>query len=136
VLDWESARHNGMPLWDLWYFLHLALAELDGVSGIGEADLRAREHHAVALFRGELPSSEVLFRWTRRGVEACRVPPEAVGSIATLSFLHHGLSQAAREEAVLEHAQGGTALEMLPPRLARHWLTDPALGPGWDRWRQ
>jgi hypothetical protein len=25
---------------------------------------------------------------------------------------------------------------MLPPRLARHWLTDPALGPGWDRWRQ
>ena len=136
VLDWESARAHGMPLWDLWYFLHLALAELDGLSGIGEAELRDRERHAVELFRGELPSSDVLFRWTRRAVEACDVPVDAVGSLATLSFLHHGLSQAAREEAVQEHAEGGSALEMLPPRLARHWLTDPALGPGWDRWRQ
>jgi hypothetical protein len=135
VLDWESARPRGMPLWDLWYFLHLALAELDGLSGIGEAELRDRERHAVELFRGELPSSEVLFRWTRRGAEACGVPPQAVGALATLSFLHHGLSQAAREQAVQEHAEGAEALEMLPPRLARRWLSDPVLGAGWDRWR-
>jgi hypothetical protein len=135
VLDWESARPLGMPLWDLWYFLYVALAELDGLSGIGERELRDREHHAVELFRGELPSSEVLFRWTRRGVEACDVPPEAVGSLATLSFLHHGLSQSMREVAVSEHAQGAGALEMLAPRLARRWLSDPALGPRWDRWR-
>jgi hypothetical protein len=135
VLDWESARPDGMPLWDLWYFLYLALAELDGLSGIGEAELRDRERHAVALFRGELPSSEVFFRWTRRGVEACGVPADAVGALATLSFLHHGLSQSAREAAVREHAEGAEALEMLPPRLGRHWLSDPALGPGWDRWR-
>jgi hypothetical protein len=135
VLDWESSRPRGMPLWDLWYFLHLALAELDGLSGIGVAELRDRERHAVELFRGELPSSEILFRWTRRGVEASRVPPEAVGSLATLSFLHHGLSQAAREQAVQEHASGAEALQMLPPRLARRWLSDPGLGPGWDSWR-
>ncbi len=135
VLDWESARALGMPLWDLWYFLHLALAELDGFSGIGERELRDRERHAVELFRGELPTSEILFRWTRRGVEACGVPPDAVGSLATLSFLHHGVSQSARAEAVREHAQASQALETLPPRLALHWLSDAALGPRWDRWR-
>jgi Phosphotransferase enzyme family len=136
VLDWESSRPRGMPLWDLWYFLYLALAELDGLSGISEADLRDREEHAVALFRGELASSDVLFAWTRRGVEAYGVPPGAVGALATLSFLHHGLSQSAREDAVRKHAEGAQALEMLPPRLARRWLTDPALGAGWDSWRR
>jgi phosphotransferase family enzyme len=135
VLDWESALPLGMPLWDLWCFLYPALAELDGLSGIGEPELRDRERHAVELFRGELPSSEVLFRWTRRGVEACGVPPDAVGPLATLSFLHHGLEQSLREEAVREYAHGASALETLPPRLARRWLSDPGLGPRWDRWR-
>jgi len=135
ALDWESARPVGMPLWDLWYFLQDALACLDGVSGLSENDLARREAHAVRLFRGELQNSKILFEWTRRGVVACGIPDRAVGTLATLCFLDHGLSQSNREDAARRHGSQARALDMLWPSLARRWLDDPALGPGWDRWR-
>lgn len=134
VLDWENARPLGFPLWDLWFFLQDALAVLDGVSGLTEADLQRRADHAVRLFRGELPSSSILFEWTRRGAAACGVPQRAVGPLATLCFLHHGLSQDAREETVRRQGPDAVALEMPWPRVARRWLADHDLGPGWARW--
>jgi len=135
ALDWESARAVGMPLWDLFYFLQDALGCLDGYSGLGEGDLARREGHAVRLFRGELPSSRILFEWTRRAVASCGIPEKAVGTLAMLCFLHHGLSQRHRERTAKRHGSHGPIREMLWPRLARRWLEDPALGPGWDRWR-
>ena len=132
VLDWEAARRAGLPLWDLWYFLQDALAEADGVAGAGPGAVAAREEHAVRLFRGELESSPVLFEWTRRGVADLGLPAERVGAIATLCFLHHGLSQAAREATL---ADPDLALDTAAPRIARRWLVDPALGPGWSAWR-
>src|SRR5215207_2289677 len=135
ALDWESARPVGMPLWDLWYFLQDALACLDGVSGLSENDLARREAQAVRLLRGELQNSKILFEWTRRGVVACGIPDRAVGTLATLCFLDHGLSQSNREDAARRHGSQARALDMLWPSLARRWLDDPALGPGWDRWR-
>jgi hypothetical protein len=135
VLDWENARPLGFPLWDLWFFLQDALAVLDGVSGLTEADLERREDHAVRLFRGDLPSSRILFEWTRRAAAACGVPPPAVGPLAILCFLHHGLSQDARASTARQQGSEAAALEMPWPRVARRWLEDPALGTRWDRWR-
>jgi hypothetical protein len=135
ALDWESARPVGLPLWDLWYFLQDALGVLDGFAGLSDHDLVRREAHALRLFRGELSTSEVLFEWTRRAVAACGIPDGAVGSLATLCFVHHGLSHATRAEAVRRHTPEAAALDMLWPRLAKGWLEDPALGVGWTGWR-
>ena len=130
ALDWESAREHGLPLWDLLYFLVDALPRLDGAWAPEE-----RADHAVRLLRGEHPRSALLFQWLRRGVEASAVPPAAVGTVATLCWLSHGLSHVRRRDAVDRHAPGTPA--SVPPieRLAPVWLRDPLLGPGWDRWR-
>jgi hypothetical protein len=127
VVDWESARERGFPLWDLLYFLVDALAQLDGARSDDD-----RVRHALALLRGELVSSPVLFGWTRRAVEASRIPAEAVGPLATLCWLHHGLSHVKRLAS-----SGSLDAGRIPPveRIAPAWLQDPLLGAGWERWR-
>ena len=129
VLDWESAREHGLPLWDLFYFLTRAIAALDDLQT--EA---GREEHFVRLWRGELPASELLFTWIRRAVETGGVPREAVGPLATLLWLSYALLDL--DQAAEIEAAEGTAQE--PPvtvPFARRWLSEPGLGPGWDRWR-
>ncbi len=125
VLDWESARADGLPLWDLLYFAVDALGLLDGAR---TAEQRAE--HAIRLLRGELPASDTLFDTIRRHVARLAIPAEAVGPLATLCWLHHGLSHVRRGEQLGAEAQ-------IPPaeRIAPIWLDDPLLGPAWDRWR-
>jgi hypothetical protein len=124
VLDWESAREHGLPLWDLFYFLTRSIGALDGVRSEDE-----REEHFVRLWRGELESSKLLFDWTRRAVEAIGVQPQAVGPLATLLWLSYGLLDA--DEAARIQIEG----EPVTLRFARRWLSEPGLGPNWDRWR-
>jgi hypothetical protein len=125
AVDWESAREHGFPLWDLWYFLADALAHRDGVSTPA-----ARAEHFVSLFSGALPSSRLLFGWTRRAAEAAGVPFAALGPLATLCWLSHGAADLARRGAA--DPRGAAAGEVFTvERLARLWLYHPALGPGW-----
>jgi hypothetical protein len=131
VIDWESAREHGMPLWDMLYLLTGALSVVDGLGSEEE-----RDEYFARLWRGELPSSEVLFHWTRAAVEATAVPVEAVGPLATLLWLSYALLDA-EHVARVEIVEGATrAIEPATQRFARRWLSDPALGPGWDRWRR
>ena len=130
ALDWESAREHGLPLWDLFYFLADALAILDGSTGGGERHL-----HTVRLFRGDLPSSKLLFDWTRRAVAGASVPPDAVGKIATLCWLHHSLSGVGRSVAIASFAAASAQPVHGTERVAAAWLADPALGESWDRWQ-
>jgi len=129
VVDWESARRHGLPLWDLVYFLTEALA---GVDRVVDAD---RDEYTVRLYRGALPSSATLFEWIRRGIQAAEIPPEAVGSIITLCWLHHGLSHKRRGEAMARVVRTGHQLVPAAERIASVWLRDPELGPDWSRWR-
>lgn len=130
VVDWESARERGFPLWDLLYFLVDALAQLDGAWSDDD-----RVRHALALLRGELVSSPVLFGWVRRAVDASRIPAEAVGPLATLCWLHHGLSHVKR--LAPSESLDGSLAGRIPPveRIAPAWLQDPLLGTEWERWR-
>jgi hypothetical protein len=130
AVDWESSCPTGFPLWDLLYFMTDALAHLDGASS-----LAARPEHARRLYRGESASSDVLFRWIARMVEATSLPREAVGPLATLCWMHHGVSHLARGETADALAAGDAAFATPFEGIARAWLTDPALGPRWDRWR-
>ncbi len=125
ILDWESACADGLPLWDLLYFAVDALGQLDGAR---TAEQRAE--HAIRLLRGELSASRTLFESIRRYVSGLGIPAEAVGPLATLCWLHHGLSHVKRGEKLGAEAQ-------IPPaeRIAPVWMEDPLLGPAWDRWR-
>jgi hypothetical protein len=127
VLDWESSRAEGLPLWDLWYFLGDVLPILDG-----EAEDRVAAFRR--LFRGEAPSSPLLFEWTRRAVSAFGIAPDQVGRLATLCWLHHGLSHLPRGDSLGRYSQEPRR-QWPPEHFPRVWLEDPALGPGWDRWR-
>ena len=131
IVDWESSRSLGLPLWDLLYFLADALALIDG-----ETEGEIRHLHTRALFRGERPLSGRLFSWVGRAVSELGVPPDAVGAIATLCWLDHSLSPARRS---------GTLDRLAPPAAARlhgtelnaeTWLADDALGPRWNAWRR
>jgi Ser/Thr protein kinase RdoA (MazF antagonist) len=127
AVDWESANPSGLPLWDLWYFLADALRLLDG----GEA---ADSGAFARLFRGEAPASPELFRWTRIAVEALAIPAQVVGKLATLCWLHHGLSHEARSAALDRAARGGETMKTAATSYPHVWLSDPALGSGWRSW--
>jgi hypothetical protein len=127
AVDWESANPSGLPLWDLWYFLAHALLRLDREGGDGGGAF-------ARLFRGETAGSAELFRWTRVAVDSLGVRPETVGRLATLCWLHHGLSHEARGATVDRLAPGGDTLAPAAAEYPRIWLSDPALGPGWRRW--
>jgi len=128
AIDWESALAHGFPLWDLFYFLTDALALVDGA---GEAEW---DRYVPRLYRGELASSAILFAWTRRLVATLGIPSHAVGPLATLCWMHHGVSHLHRQ-GVGNRSQADVSLLPRAERVAPLWLSDPALGAGWDRWR-
>lgn len=130
VIDWESVRENGLPLWDLVFFLTDALLNLDGATAPEE-----RDRHAVRLFRGEVPSSEVLFRSLRRAVAAFAIPAEAVGPIVTLCWLQYGVNDLARGATRGDLGAGERWGEIAYERIARLWVSEPGLGISWDAWQ-
>lgn len=126
VVDWESARRHGAPLWDALYFLTDALALVDGAHS--DAD---RLDHFVRLHRGELESSTPFFRWLGASIDATQVPSAAVGPLATLLWLSYALL----EEAHVERIGGDRRTVPTTSRMAAGWLADPQLGAGWSAWR-
>jgi hypothetical protein len=131
VVDWEAARPHGWPLWDLLYLLVDGLALVDGIAG--DAD---RDRYVVALCRGEHPSAEILFRWLRTAVDALELTAAAVGPLALLLWLDHAAVERRREAALDRLQPGRRAGTGLFERLARLWLAEPGLGPGWEAWRR
>jgi hypothetical protein len=130
AVDWESARRFGMPLWDLLYFLADALVLLDGAPPPSERPART-----AILFAGDAPSSDFLFAWVRRAVRALELPPEAVGPLATLCWLHHSLSGPSRDEVLTMHTPSERAAFHGLEAMAEAWLAHSELGVGWSRWR-
>ena len=131
VLDWEDAVPHALPLWDLWYLLADALAHLDGAAGP-----ETREQHFVSLFRGELPESEILFRWTGQTVAALEIPVDAVSTLATLCWLDEGLGHHERESAIGQYAPGTERARTQYERIGELWLSTPGLGLGWSSWQR
>jgi len=131
VLDWESARECGLPLWDLLYFLTDAFIHVDGRWEAGQRDVYVR-----ALFRGETPSSTLLFEWLAAGAAAARIEPDQVEALATLCWLHHGLSYDTRSRAAEEYATGLPTPPAAARSVAEVWLSDPELTPRWVAWRR
>jgi len=130
VVDWESSRERGMPLWDLAYFLADALSLLEG---------RRHDDYTgsiLRLFRGESRHSTVLFENVRRAVEALDIERSAVGPLVTLGWLYHALSPNSRQ---IRLRAAGVKTQMNPNGLlsaiADPWIRDPDLGFSWQRWQ-
>ena len=123
VVDWESARQSGFPLWDLFYFAGDALARLDGPA---DADTLVRR--TLQIFAGQSRHSAVLFRWVWAAADALAVPRSALGRLASLCWLHHAQS-AAQRTADLRGAPPASLghLALLAPA----WLEHPGLGLQW-----
>jgi hypothetical protein len=123
VVDWESAREVGFPLWDLLYFAADVLARVDG-----PADPGTLLHRTLQVFAGRSPHSARLFRWLRSAAGALGVPMSALGAVATLCWLHHGQSAGRRRVALQGAAPAPVGhLALLAPA----WLTEPGLGISW-----
>jgi hypothetical protein len=129
IVDWESSRDVGMPLWDLSYFLAdaLTLVELRRFNERTDAILR--------LFRGDSPHSPKLFAHVRQAVADLSLEPDAVGPLVTLGWLHHAQSPAHRRERLRTAGAEEDTDRGVLSSIARPWLCDPALGFGWRAWR-
>lgn len=131
AVDWESARRYGFPLWDLFYFLTDALIHLDG-----EDDPPARrDAHTARLWRGEVPSSQVLFEWIQRAATSSGIRADDVPKIVTLGWLHHGSSPLRRASLGGEHGVHVGGPDAVALRAATIWMTVPELGTRWSVWR-
>ena len=129
VVDWENARRAALPLWDLLYFLGDALVLVDGSDSPERLPGRM-----VRLFAGEAPSSALLFAWVRRAVEAAAVPHDAVGPIATLSWLSHSHAIGAHNLDLAERTRDHPRTHGIEG-VAQAWMAHPGLGPSWSVWR-
>ncbi len=98
AVDWESSRRAGLPLWDLVYFLCDAFATL-----VAPTDTASKERAILGLLRGKSPNSAALFARVRAAAGALGVPLDSVGPVATLGWMHHGLSAAARSRKAAEY---------------------------------
>lgn len=131
VIDWADADPDGLPLRDLLYFLSDTLALLDGTTTDED-----RDRHFGELFRGELPSSALLFRWVRALVGALDIDPASVGPLA--SWCWEELAAHRRETMAdeLDHTVEHAGPEPYEPaiRRAEVWQRDPKLGGGWTAW--
>jgi hypothetical protein len=129
VVDWESSRPTGMPLWDLTYFLAdaLTLVELRRFSERTAAILK--------LFRGESAHSALLFKQVRGAVSDLGIEPQAVGPLVTLGWLHHALSPEQRRKRLRNAGADEDTDRGVLSVLSKPWLADPALGFGWRSWQ-
>ena len=76
AVDWESSLRDGLPLWDLLYFLTDALAHLDGASPL---ERRAEHADPPPPRRARLVGGPLLMGATDRG---CARHPPALGGAA------------------------------------------------------
>ena len=131
VIDWADSDRHGLPLRDLLYFLSESLAVVDGASTDAE-----RDRHFGALFRGELPTSAILFGWIRTMVASLEIDRELVGRLAAHCWddlaIRREKALATTPAPVME-SMGADAIDPAI-RKAELWRQDPGLGDGWSAW--
>ncbi len=93
LLDWEAGERQGMPLWDLFYFLRsyvMGAARRQGISQRLEGFRR--------LFLEESPWSQAMVAFVDRYVTAVGAPAEAVLPLFYTCWMHRSLKEANRLE--------------------------------------
>jgi hypothetical protein len=134
AVDWELARPDGFPLWDLIYLAVSALPALDDAVG-ADATRRDDEHvrYLHDLFRGRAASSATFLRWLRSTADASGLSTEDVPALITACLLWYSTLQTRlHARGDLPTGSGWAPLE----RFTADWLADPQLGTSWPLWRE
>lgn len=125
VLDWETSRRYGSPLWDMWFLLVHALPVLAGV------EESALDGYVRRLLRGDERWSDFFFLWTRRAAAEAGIAERDIGTLATLCWLHHAGTRSRRIATFQQYAPDVPIPDLVRWRLLDIWLSDEALGPAW-----
>jgi hypothetical protein len=129
LVDWESSRDVGLPLWDLTYFL------ADALTLIELRRFRDRTTAILKLFRGQSDYSELLFAQVRQAVTDLGLDAHAVGPLVSLGWLHHAQSPHLRRERLRTAGAEQDTDRGVLSLIAKPWLGDPTLGFGWRAWQ-
>jgi hypothetical protein len=90
-LDWEAAEPQGMPLWDLFYFLRSYCMRSVSVRG-----KRARLDALARLFLADSPLATLVVDSTRRYTAGTGLPGELVEPLFYTCWMHRALKEATR----------------------------------------
>ncbi len=93
LLDWEAAERQGMPLWDLFYFLRSYVMGAARKQGIAQ-----RLEGFQRLFLEQSPWSQATVRFVDRYVQEVGVPQETVLPLFFTCWMHRSLKEANRLE--------------------------------------
>ena len=90
-LDWEAAEQQGMPLWDLFYFIRSYC-----VSAARQRGVRDSLQGFSQNFLGESPLSALVVQATAEYCERCRLPADLVEPLFYTCWMHRALKEANR----------------------------------------
>jgi hypothetical protein len=90
-LDWEAAEIQGMPLWDLFYFLRSY--SVGAARAYGKADALSS---FTQLLSGEAPMSEFFYKATVRYCQAVGIEPSLIVPLFYTCWMHRSLKEANR----------------------------------------
>ena len=90
-LDWEACDPEGLPLWDLFYFLRSAATHASRVEGV-----RGWMRPVLRHFLEGSPFTPAIAGAVRSYVDAVGVPPTLVGPLFHLCWVHRALKEAGR----------------------------------------
>lgn len=91
LIDWEAAGPDGMPLWDLFYFLRAYCA--DAVRARGGTD---RVRGLLGELLGETPLGAAVVDATRRYCAVVGVPVVLIEPLFYTCWMHRAVKEAAR----------------------------------------
>ncbi|MBI3909979.1 MAG: phosphotransferase [Armatimonadetes bacterium] len=105
-LDWEAAEPQGMPLWDLLYFLRSHATTVSRLTGIRDS-LKSFKRQ----FLMESPMSQQLIEATQRYCVRTGLAPELVEPLFYTCWMHRALKEATRLPAA--HLDRGHYVNLL-----------------------
>jgi hypothetical protein len=91
LLDWEAAEPQGMPLWDLFYFLHHYETWTSGVTGMRDLLTVSGKQSPT-----ESPFSQLLIQATSRYCKQVGLSTDMVEPLFYTCWMHRALKEATR----------------------------------------
>lgn len=126
LIDWETARPDGLPLLDLLPVLCLATAR-----AAGRVNLPSQADYVLALCAGTAAESAWLLGLVADYCRRSGVPLEAAGRLAMLTWGHVASMPLVHAELTAAHEGAVDAWPTPADLVAQRWATRPDLGLEW-----
>lgn len=91
VLDWEAAEPQGIPLWDLFYFLRSYALDIARAGGVNDG-----LHGYKQQFLADTPLSSLVVETVQRYCQAIDLPTALILPLFYTCWMHRALKEATR----------------------------------------